>query len=133
MLAVLTFAWYLLMYLVDILPPLCFFYQCSQTSQGIHLGKLAKTLKHNEVYTQFAMPQGASVKGYSLATPRPKYLLTLVTGVCVPEHPVHQKLPTLPIQDLCEQVSQVYLCWDVGNEGITHINGLTYCMVADQV
>ncbi len=79
------------------------------------------------------MPQGALVKRQSLAAPRSKYLLELVTGVHVPVYLVHQKPPTLPIQDLCEQVSQVLLCWDVGNEGFTHCNGLMYCMIADRV
>ncbi len=37
------------------------------------------------------------------------------------------------MQDLGEQVSQVLLCWDVGNEGFSHCYSLTYCMIADQV
>ncbi len=114
--AVLTSAWYLPIYLADILPPL----------RGILISplklvkvstwvSLLKTLKqHNEeVYTQLAMPQSALVKGQSLAVPCSKYLLALITGVHFPEHSVHQKSPSLPIKDLFEQVSQDLLCWDV--------------------
>ncbi len=59
--------------------------------------------------------------------------MILNTAVHIPEHPVYQKPPTMPIQDLCEQVSMVLICWDKGNEGVIHCNGLTYCMIADQV
>ena len=90
--------------------------------------KLAKNKlkQHNdEACTQLIVLWQQMVKGESLATPPSRYSMTLVTGVHVPEHLGYQKPLTLSMQDLGEQVSQVLLCWDVGNEGFSHRYSLT--------
>ena len=48
-------------------------------------------------------------------------------------HPVNKKPTCLTIQHLGEQVSKDLLGRDVGHKGFAHCNGLTNCMVADQV
>ena len=55
----------------------------------------------------------------------------LLTEEHISEHPASQKLLSLTIQDIYEQVSNVLLAWDEVNNGFSHCNSIMDYIVAD--